>query len=289
MSREFIHIGMHKTGTTWLQAEVFEKLSGFYFVRPPATLKAVTQRPEDLDLLISDESLCGRAWGATEVTGGRTVSRRQVLSRLVGLFPDGRLIVGFRRHADLIDSLYRQYLHVGGTSSIEQFFGDDGLIREPDLLFGPIISLIQDLFALPPFFFTFDDFISNRARFLEELLTYLGVGEVPKISVGKNYNRGVRGYRARLLRTINRLSRSPFNPRGLLPLRSAALGRLGLDPRNICQRLLPGDWGVDVGLSSEQRERIEEAFSGDWHAVLKAVESSREGLISPGSRLAQNV
>lgn len=62
MTGPIIHIGMHKTATTFLQTEVFPRLEGFHYVGPPVAMRGLLTRPAGKRLLISDEYLSGVPW-----------------------------------------------------------------------------------------------------------------------------------------------------------------------------------------------------------------------------------
>lgn len=132
-----IHVGLHKTGTTWLQEELFPKLADICyepsfrpthraFLRQPAnefSLEVVRQefgdllvraRDENKPLIISDEALGGRAFQQKYL-------REVVALRLRAAFPSAKILISVREQRALLGSLYGEYLRCGFSSTLERF------------------------------------------------------------------------------------------------------------------------------------------------------------------------
>jgi len=277
MRRTFFHIGLHKTGTTFLQNEVFQVLSGIHVLKPGSTsLKRLTECPRDMDCLVSDEALSGMPWGKSfDLAGGWRRARELSLVNIAEFFPSAEIIVCFRPHSALTESLYRQYLHEGGAASFGDFFGRNGLIQKRDVEFTPFLEMIEELLPNAPFVFSAEELWSNPSDVIRRMCLFLGVEFEPGAMLGRPRNRGVRGYRARVLRSLNRISRSELNPGGFFNLRNRLFRRLAIDPRSICQNFLPGDWGQGVGLDAEFRHALEAEFAEDWEGVLQRIRRCR--------------
>ncbi|MEO1435235.1 MAG: hypothetical protein AAFV80_06830 [Bacteroidota bacterium] len=125
MPDTFIHIGMPKTGSTFLQTSVFPKLEGFHFIprKQLVAMDAYSQllaaddslyREERLiewrdalpekPFLLSDESLSGK------LLHWQSSNRSQVARRLQRLFPDAKILLVLRGQQSLILSMYKEYL-----------------------------------------------------------------------------------------------------------------------------------------------------------------------------------
>jgi len=135
-----IHVGMHKTGTTFLQQDVFPRIPGVYYAdrynkEEPVTqlIKRMDQNPAALDLqqekqhmeayinaidapvvLISSENLFGYFHASY-------FNNQYILHVLKTLFPSARIFMSVRRQDEWFESLYRQMLHTGQSLSINQF------------------------------------------------------------------------------------------------------------------------------------------------------------------------
>jgi hypothetical protein len=131
-----IHIGFHKTATTFLQQTVFgDPAMGYSADYPPgliidcfiqrhrskfdaAAVRADFLAKADPRLVpvISHEQLSGHF-------NGGLVMVRDTPRRIKETFPEGRIVIGIREQASLIRSLYGQYVMRGGIWSIEEFLG----------------------------------------------------------------------------------------------------------------------------------------------------------------------
>jgi len=134
-----VHVGLHKTGTTWLQQRVFRALDGqaisfcgdldmIYraFIVPEIADFSVEQTRETFaDLMqtarasgrlpvISGESLAGRPFHTK-------YQRAVVAKRIAEVFPNARILLTIREQSAIIRSMYGQYIRFGYTSNIRQF------------------------------------------------------------------------------------------------------------------------------------------------------------------------
>lgn len=141
-----IHLGLHKTASTFLQQHFFPLYSddlGYLNLRTHAPgFLAYLLHCNDLEwdpgtaislledelrqgdrwrcdrMLISDEQLCGSPWD-------NVASRKCLFDRLHHLFPEARYFIVFRNQQDLVQSLYLQYVKMGGSASWKQFLTHD--------------------------------------------------------------------------------------------------------------------------------------------------------------------
>lgn len=138
MQETFIHIGFPKTGTTFIQSQLFAKLKEFQYLTPPFTqqdeqwnrlqygddtqfdieqFKAEfnARRSQDKPLLISDEQLAGKY-----IYGG--MQRTLICKRLKECFPHAKILIIIRGQFDMLKSLHNQY--VKGFRKGTKTFGD---------------------------------------------------------------------------------------------------------------------------------------------------------------------
>ena len=142
-----VHIGYHKTATTWLQKELFSPSSKFfyplskdewpkhlgkYFIydeegyllspfqsRKDAFLKEFESirkkyKNDTRVGVISNERLSGNPH-----SGG--FDARSIADRIHESLPDATVFCVIRRQQDIILSMYMQYLKIGGTDSLERY------------------------------------------------------------------------------------------------------------------------------------------------------------------------
>ncbi len=131
MHSPIIHIGYHKTATSWFQKScypmvrnaiyldrkrvrnVFLNTTAFMF--DPARAREALQvegRP-----IICEEDLCGHF-----DNGGLLESlSRDMARRLHAVYPDAQIVIFIRNQLDMIRSTYLQYVRAGGTWSLRRF------------------------------------------------------------------------------------------------------------------------------------------------------------------------
>lgn len=142
MPNILIHIGFHKTGTTFLQDFLFSNNSkGFsspWTVQSGEAIKHfVTTHPERFDpRQTRKEFLSAVEKNGTEalvnVISHEDLSGYPVLSRYYGsevagrlhqTFPEAKILIGVREQQSMLRSLYGQYVRQDGQWPLEMFFG----------------------------------------------------------------------------------------------------------------------------------------------------------------------
>ena len=150
LSDPLVHIGFHKTGSTWLQQELFTPDSDCFF--PLAPDRSVDQRKylgkrfvrdDDRYLLSSFDMNTAAIRQAVEAVlesndpGDRvpvisyerlsgnphagSFDARVIAERIRAAFPDARIFIVVREQKDAIVSTYFQYLKIGGIDSITDY------------------------------------------------------------------------------------------------------------------------------------------------------------------------
>lgn len=150
LDKVLIHIGYHKTATTWLQEEIFVSSSNVFeplSIRPAERCRELGRRfyatadnyplspfnlnekeiadylnhlleikPELLTKcpVFSDERLCGQYASAG-------CDSQAIANRLKNTFPNGKVLIVIRRQPELLLSSYFQFLYIGGTLSFQKF------------------------------------------------------------------------------------------------------------------------------------------------------------------------
>lgn len=162
-----LHVGYHKTATTWMQKRLFQPRNGFrqlanhrevfaHIVKPHGLFfeaepmrKLIAARRADLALgevpVISSEILSGHPFLA-----GRESDI--YAARLAEIAPDARILISIRAQHRILPSVYTQYLLRGGTLPYDRFF--DGTDEPGYFGFAPehfeydrLVRLYQDLFG----------------------------------------------------------------------------------------------------------------------------------------------
>lgn len=129
--RPLLHIGYHKTATSWFQKNLYSRVrNASYLPRPlvrDAFLNTTAWRFDAaqarLDLhselrpIVCEEDLCGYP----ENGGLLEALSWDVARRLRETFPDADIVIFIRSQLDMIRSTYLQYVRSGGTRSLRRY------------------------------------------------------------------------------------------------------------------------------------------------------------------------
>jgi hypothetical protein len=196
-----IHLGLHRTGSTWFQRHVLDGRDG----RPPGTLPdraETTARivlPRELDF----DAVATRRWiqegiaraanqGSPVVISNERFSgnpaagwcdAERTVHRLADLVPEARILLVVREQHSLVRSIWLQQIRIGGISGIEDFLrpldrGDHRLPAfDPRFLeFDRFVDLLDrtfgeaDVLVLP-----FEGLRDDPARHLERIEAFSGI------------------------------------------------------------------------------------------------------------------
>jgi len=200
MKEIYIHVGLPKTGTTFLQEEIFKKMKVRY-IRGVDFRKYCFHR--DKKTIISEETLSGDPYSKVD-------NRYIIAENLHKLFPDAKIIVGLRNPKDLIESLKSQYIRGGGVFKT--------LYINPSYVYGQkeYVNYLKSLFS-DVFVYDYDkDIKRDKKSFVERLCEFVGE-PVPDYKDVK-YRVRLKPYQMRMLEFINRFFYYPErNPYGKLP------------------------------------------------------------------------
>ena len=108
------HIGIHKTGTTWLQECVFPNIEGITYKYKNGIQDCYYLNPEEGEtILVSNEEL------------SRSMpNRKRQLQHIIALaiqYPGAKVIIGIRDYKSWFKSCYAQLIKTGSTLTFEQF------------------------------------------------------------------------------------------------------------------------------------------------------------------------
>ena len=233
--RLLIHIGYHKTATTWMQYRLFNATNGYrkicthaevdaLVVRPyglafdPAPMQrriaaALAEMPAALVPVVSSEILSGNP-----LQGGRESDA--FAARLQRIAPEARILVSIRAQMRILPSIYLQYLSRGGTMRAAQFFagteepgyvGFDPAHFEYDRLIGLYRRLFgaDRVFVLPQesLLADADAILGRLARFCGNTV-FSGLSDRARRPLIASYPE----HAVPVLRRLNHLRRSTLNP-----------------------------------------------------------------------------
>lgn len=227
-----IHIGFHKTGTSWLQKKFFENpvtninslakykerakwvteiIKPFYLYDEAKLLEFINDSYSEGKLnVFSLERLAGYP-----STGG--YDSLMIAKRLKSLFPNAKILIGIREQFSMIKSHYLEYLKANGTArldelmspprfylirnpvfQLEYFFYKD-LIEEYDLLFSKenVLVIPYELMSRDPF------------KYIEYICKFLDIPDyedfLNQLPFQERINEKISARDAYLNRTYNRI------------------------------------------------------------------------------------
>jgi hypothetical protein len=294
-----IHIGYHKTGSSWLQKFVFSAKARAGFMsfskgrEGPINKLIVSPNPLEFDAdtarrgfaelirdaterglrpIVSSERLSGHP-----LTGG--YDSKELAERLAATFPDGRILIVIREQREMVLSTYRQYVKAGGPWSLRQFLDPPVDTRTRVRLFDSnhfayhrLIETYQRLYGeervlvLP-----YELLRSEPRRFVTSIARYAGVslGQdfVESMPVDTRPNLATSAAATRAKRVLNRLvARSDLNPAPLIDApRLDAFARRRI---HMVDHLVPGFF--TARLEQRDRDRVMEHVQDRFHFSNRA-------------------
>jgi hypothetical protein len=180
-----LHVGFHKTATTWFQKEFYPSVTNARFVPRKTVQRALIEpRPLDFDarialrilngddgkrLILCDEELSGNI----HVGGLHGCATVEFARRLRETLPHAVVVLFQRKLVDHVASAYRQYVKKGGTRSPRRYvFAETHQHRRPTfspahVQAGPLARHYESLFGSESVHvFDFEDFVENPRGFL---------------------------------------------------------------------------------------------------------------------------
>lgn len=165
--RPLLHIGYHKTGTSWLQRHVFgDPEAGFSQIGGAQRLIAVNPfdfRPKRIRKQMERRIGQAQAQGLVPVLSSERLSGEPhfggydielIADRLATVFPNARILVVIREQTSMFLSIYKEYIRRGGAASLRQYLAapSDGYwmpqFRFEFLEYHRLINRYQDLFGV---------------------------------------------------------------------------------------------------------------------------------------------
>jgi hypothetical protein len=255
-----VHVGYHKTGTSWLQNSVFKPSAGFLQPWTGRDLIRILVAVHDLDFdadearrqltearvgdvepgivdVVSHERLSGNPH-----SGG--YDSRAIADRVCATFPGAQVLMVIREQSGMIVSSYKQYVHVGGALPLNGYLhGARRAARVPQFRFSQfaydrLIAHYQASFGsdrvlvLP-----YEQLAANPIAFLAAIANFAHA-DVGRDVRTQAVHRGQSGAAAALKRRLNLfLVRDAVNPAALVGSSRVQLGVRALT--NSLDRRLP--------------------------------------------------
>lgn len=222
-----LHIGMHKTGTTFFQWNVFHYLNINYlwhvFYRSwcrdlinPSKEVDTKKIKEDFSKrlqtdkinLITEENIYTSQFAKKD-------DRFLLLGRIKEVFPEAKIIFGTRKKEENIISWYVEYVAVGGTLSFKDFLEHN--LNLEKLNYEPYIDKLIEYYGKENvFIYSLDELRKNQKDVVKRMCKFIGV-KAPE----KYRQKPARvGYGLNVLKIslfLNRFFKTTVNKNGLIP------------------------------------------------------------------------
>lgn len=245
--RILLHVGYHKTATTWMQqqlfipehgyrqvahhAEVWEHVVGVHgLLFDPADMKSavssgMSELGSDEVPVVSSEIISGHPF-----FGG--MGSDVFAERMKRALPDAKVLISVRHQLRMLTSMYMQYVSRGGTMSPERFFaGDPDLgfygFRPEHLEYHRLVGLYQDLFGAENVLVISQEGISKDMDAVADLIAkFAGNRTFTSVSPDKRaaYAPSYPEYAIPILRRINSFQKSVLNPSPFIRLGTGTQG-----------------------------------------------------------------
>ena len=200
-----LHVGLAKTGTSWLQQNVFPKMDVDFF--HTGHYECITCTKNKKPMVVSFEGLSGTTYN----------NDRYVLAyRLHQLFPYAKVLVTVRDKEGYIRSLYSQYVRGGGTQSLQEW--RRFLYQHPYFLNWTLyVYQLMRLWGKEQVLVLHQcDMKKDPQNYVKRIAEFVGV-PMPKDIDCSPVNTGLSDQQCRWWRLMNKWFVSRWNPQGILP------------------------------------------------------------------------
>lgn len=281
----YVHLGIHKTGSSFLQKEFFPKYDGkicFLNRSELSQFKAYVLTADDFDfdannalglfkdalggksdcekVIISDEEFYGNPYIAS-------IDRKRNFDRLFEIFGNTLSCVVFlRNQQSLLNSLYNQYVKTGGTASFNKFLSYKKYplnFSLSYLIYDRYISYLKKVLGKDRIkVYLYEDFLENKLDVLSDLNHFITNSHKDLsaiVDANKKVNSSLKNGNIPLLRIINKFTSSPKEPFLLLSLNFHKIIRrifLGLNFSFSKKRNYKLVSSNDIKIVSDSNERL---------------------------------
>ena len=256
----FFHVGLAKTGTTFLQYRVFPKFEGVYYIQRTKYQRAIRliRKSRHPRIFLSNEF---------------DLQFEREMKKMGAAFPQIRPIVVFRRQDGYIASQYRRFLKNGYRGSFRTFFDleeDKGFFRKKDLEFMRYIRILEEIFEPRPIVLFYEDMRDNPEQFILRLAQLMDV----RIDMSRvNLQRKHSSYSEKQLRAVIAVGKY-INLKKKTSCRNTVIRFFCRLPQNVVRYptlwiggLLPEKWySHEPLIPPGELEKIREYYREDWEA-----------------------
>ena len=162
-----LHIGCHKTGTTWLQKCFFNRLEGIrLYARPKDMLTSFPDYYPDRILLISHENI------SESLPYQDVENQMNNMLKYKDVYPNAKIIIATRNFNTWIHSCYSQSLRDKFYYTFDEFMQKYKNCHDT-LWFKHVAEVLWGCDNV--YSYTFEDFCSDKHKVLTEICEFIGV------------------------------------------------------------------------------------------------------------------
>jgi len=231
-----VHIGFHKTATTWLQDSIFpfikdvnylgissqikKEKSWVYSLRRELPQKIditgikqkISRLEKDTTVLLSDERFSG-----SMLTGQGAID---YADRIRKISKNIKVIICIRNQVDMWESIYRQYIKEGGCHTFKEFYEEEGCGSDffylGNLEYSNLVSYYikllgrENVLVVP-----YEMLVINKKKFLKQIMDFIGSKDTDIYSYieQKRNNKSIGYYETNVLRILNVFMKTGVRPR----------------------------------------------------------------------------
>ena len=257
----FFHVGLSKTGSTFLQHQVFPKLKGIYYLPTLKYRHALKLLPK-----IHDERVL--------VSREFDQQFEQEVKKFSAQYPQAYPIIVLREHSSWAVSNYKRFVKNGHPVSFTEFIdihSDKGHFKLIDFDYQRYIALLKEHFTQEPLVLFFEDLKANPQEFTQEILDYTGASlDLEKV----NWNPRHVSYDIDSLKLVRTLSNKiqfqkklevHTKPRGFLYNLYANIVRYSI---LYASKLFPKSWfPTEEFINPAEIEELRQYFSPQWESL----------------------
>jgi len=269
MNKEiYFHVGLGKTGTTFLQHRVFPHFQNVDYLQRGKyhNFKKNIEKNQSDKIFISREF-------------DRQLERE--VNRFSNHYPNTKSIIVLRRHDSWIESEYKRYLKSGKNNTFDEFLdldNDQGNWKKKDVYFFPKIKHLEHKFDHKPLVLFFNDLKKNTWNYIDKFAKYMNA----------SYNKGDintrikhKSYNTKQLKIIQKFNQK-FMPQGpnysdIYFIRKIQRW-LRMIPRYIVLYsaiFIPDNFVSDKPLIPPSKlQRVREKYSEDWEKCKKYAQAN---------------
>ncbi|MCF8230716.1 MAG: sulfotransferase domain-containing protein [Bacteroidales bacterium] len=266
------HVGLEKTGTTFLQRSVFPNFKDVHYVikRNYRYIDDIVARHPNKKVLLSHEF-------------GRHDFYPKI-KKFAQKYPHAKTIIVFRHHDEWIASYYRFLIKRGLKENFNEFFdieNDKGTWKIEDLYYYPEIKFLESHFSQKPLVLFHNDLKNEPKKFIQQIANYAGIKDMGPIS----YKPRHKSYRDKELKfrlwvTQNTIFKEIHRPghtkRGKM---RRLYNRLIRYATLYIAKLLPKAWINHKSLvPQDQLKKIREHYYNDWQKCVQYAQENNPPL-----------